>query len=174
MNETRELIHVFVNGEEIITTPSHPFYSPEKGWIAAGMLQNGDILFLSNKDHVIVENVVSEILKEPVTVYNFQVEGYHTYFVGNSSILVHNTCVKSKAKKIVPELFEKQYGLDAGTFHREIKPTILSKVKPNYKVGSNPDILMDKAKNIAYQGTNGYGFQDTGLNMIEIFKELGK
>ena len=67
---------------------------------------------------------------------------------------------------------EEEFNLSAGTFHREIKPMILSKVKPNYQVGKNPDILMDRAKNIAYQGVKGRGFQDTGLNMIDIFKEL--
>ena len=31
-------------------------------------------------------------LENPVTVYNFAVEDYHTYFVGENGILVHNTC----------------------------------------------------------------------------------
>ena len=31
VNETNELVHVHVNGEEIITTPEHPFYVPKKG-----------------------------------------------------------------------------------------------------------------------------------------------
>ena len=30
-NESDELVHVFVNGEEIITTPNHPFYVPKLG-----------------------------------------------------------------------------------------------------------------------------------------------
>ena len=30
VNQTSELVHVFVGGEEIITTPTHPFYSPVK------------------------------------------------------------------------------------------------------------------------------------------------
>ena len=32
VNEADELVHVFVNGEEIVATPKHPFYSPVKGW----------------------------------------------------------------------------------------------------------------------------------------------
>ena len=32
-----------MNGEEIITTPSHPFYSPVKGWTDAAQLRAGDI-----------------------------------------------------------------------------------------------------------------------------------
>jgi len=40
---------------------------------------------------VVVEKVQHEILEAPVTVYNFQVEDYHTYYVANG-VLVHNSC----------------------------------------------------------------------------------
>lgn len=33
INESEELIHVYVNQEEIVATPQHPFYVIEKGWI---------------------------------------------------------------------------------------------------------------------------------------------
>ena len=92
VNETDELVHVFVNGEEIVTTPSHPFYSPVKGWTDAIHLRAGDILVLLNGEYVVVEKVQHEILEAPVTVYNFHVEDYHTYYVTNAGVLVHNTC----------------------------------------------------------------------------------
>lgn len=91
VNETEELVHVFVNGEEIISTPSHPFYSPVKGWTDAVQLRAGDILVLVNGEYVVVEKVQHEILEAPVTVYNFQVEDFHTYYVANG-VLVHNRC----------------------------------------------------------------------------------
>ncbi len=97
VNETDELVHIFVNGEEIVTTPGHPFYSPVKGWTDAVQLRAGDILVLVNGEYVVVEKVQHEILEAPVTVYNFQVEGYHTYYVTNSGVLVHNTCFNPKA-----------------------------------------------------------------------------
>ena len=92
INETDELVHVHVNGEEIIATPSHPFYSPVKGWTDAVSLRAGDILVLVNGEYVVVEKVQHEILEAPVAVYNFQVEDYHTYYVTHSGVLVHNTC----------------------------------------------------------------------------------
>ncbi|MBQ5912834.1 MAG: hypothetical protein IIW93_07040, partial [Bacteroidaceae bacterium] len=95
INETDELVHVHVNGEEIITTPSHPFYSPVKGWIDAVHIRAGDILVLVNGEYVVVEKVQHEILETPIEVYNFQVEGYHTYYVGKIGILVHNSCSKN-------------------------------------------------------------------------------
>ena len=100
-NETTELVHVFVNGEEIITTNEHPFYVPVKGWTSAIELRAGDILLLQNGSYVIVEKVQHEILEHPVKVYNFEVEDFHTYYVGNCSVLVHNKCVvNSKGVKV--------------------------------------------------------------------------
>ena len=93
VNETYELVHVFVNGEEIVTTPGHPFYSPVKGWTDAVNLRAGDILVLVNGKYVVVEKIQHEILETPVTVYNFQVEDYHTYYVTNAGVLVHNKCI---------------------------------------------------------------------------------
>ena len=92
INETDELIHLTVNGEEIVSTPTHPFYSPVKGWTAACRLRAGDILVLVNGDYVVLEKVQHELLESPIRVYNFQVTDYHTYFVGSISILVHNRC----------------------------------------------------------------------------------
>lgn len=97
-NESDELVHVFVNGEEIITTPNHPFYVPECGWTLAIKLRAGDLLVLSNGEYVIVEAVQHEILESPVKVYNFEVEDFHTYFVGESSVLVHNDCASPNGR----------------------------------------------------------------------------
>ena len=90
VSETTDLIHVFVAGEEIQTTPLHPFYVAKFGWTDAVNLRAGDVLVLSNGEYVVVEKVQHEILESPVKVYNFEVEDYHTYFVGENPIWVHN------------------------------------------------------------------------------------
>ena len=59
-------------------------------------LRAGDILVLVNGEYVVVEKVQHEILEAPVTVYNFQVEDYHTYYVADSGVLIHNTCEKER------------------------------------------------------------------------------
>lgn len=56
-------------------------------------LRAGDILVLSNGEFVVVEWIQHEILESPVKVYNFKVEDFHTYFIGESSVLVHNDCM---------------------------------------------------------------------------------
>ena len=92
VSEKDEVVHVKVEGETITSTTEHPFYVPEKGWTAAIDLRAGDILVMSNGEYVVVEQVQHELLESPVRVYNFEVEDFHTYFVGDSSVLVHNTC----------------------------------------------------------------------------------
>ena len=53
-----------------------------------------------NGEYVVVEQVQHELLESPETTYNFEVEGFHTYYVGDDSILVHNMCAKQKNQKI--------------------------------------------------------------------------
>lgn len=103
INESDELVHIFVNGEEIISTPTHPFYSPVKGWTDAVHLRAGDMLVLVNGEYVVVEKVQHEILESPVKVYNFQVADYHTYYVADAGVLVHNKC-----KPTSPNQMQKQ------------------------------------------------------------------
>lgn len=93
-NETEEWVHVTVNGEEITCTPNHPFYSPVKGWTSAIDLRAGDILVMLNGEYVVVEQVQHELLENPEATYNFEVEDYHTYYVGETGVLVHNKCYK--------------------------------------------------------------------------------
>ena len=93
VNETSELTHIFVNGEEIVATPTHLFYCPVKGWTDAAHLRAGDILVLVNGEYVVVEKIQHELLENPVKVYNFQVQDYHTYYVAESGVLVHNRCL---------------------------------------------------------------------------------
>ncbi len=90
IRETTELVHLTINGELIKTTYEHPFYVKEHGFVNAGELYIGDKLLDSNGSTLIVEDRKVETIDEPVKVYNFQVEDFHTYYVGNIEILVHN------------------------------------------------------------------------------------
>ena len=92
VSESDKLVHIRLNGEEITTTPTHPFYVPQKGWTDAVELRAGDRLQLLNGEYVIIEQVQHELLESPVNVYNFEVADFHTYYVGSTSILVHNKC----------------------------------------------------------------------------------
>ena len=84
------LIHLVVGGEEIITTPNHPFYVKDRGFVNAGELLIGDCLISLSKNEAFVERYQTEITETPIDVYNIKVEDYHTYYVGCNRIFVHN------------------------------------------------------------------------------------
>ena len=95
-NISNEITHVTVTTEDgqtetIDATPHHPFYVEGKGWVDACALHAGMVVWLADGTKAIVTDVVTEGLEHPVTVYNFEVTDFHTYFVGDSGVLVHNT-----------------------------------------------------------------------------------
>ncbi len=86
------ILAVRVAGVEVRTTAEHPFYVLWKGWTGAAFLEDGDLLLSHDGQVLRVEGVTDT--GEVTTVYNFQVEEFHTYFVGGDgwgfSIWAHN------------------------------------------------------------------------------------
>ena len=100
VKETDEILHVSTSdGETIDTTTNHPFYVEEKGWVAAGDLVVGDTLVTVDGDEVEVTDLQLEKLAEPILVYNLEVEDFHTYFVSEYGVLVHNSYKSDHASK---------------------------------------------------------------------------
>lgn len=89
---------------------------PNKGWVAAGSLCAGDVLLLQNGNYTIIERIQYRSLETPIKVFNFEVADFHTYYVGKSAVLVHNTCQKFTAdQQAVIELArEHKAGLSQG------------------------------------------------------------
>ena len=90
VHDKKRLVYVYINGRRIDTTEEHPFWVERKGWILAGQLKKGDVLRLKSDDNVSVIDIEYIDLEEPVKVYNFEVEDWHTYFVSDINVLVHN------------------------------------------------------------------------------------
>ena len=132
-NETTEWIHVTVNGERITCTPEHPFYSPVKGWTSAIDLRAGDILVMLNGEYVVVEQVQHELLEGSETTYNFEVEGFHTYHVGEQSLLVHNLCKQELVKTEVHHVVEQCQKTKSGFSNAQIQASS-NKVTLDYSV----------------------------------------
>ena len=150
INQTDELVHVFVNGEEIVTTPTHPFYVPKVGWTSATHLRAGDILVLVSGEYVVVEQIQHEILEAPVTIYNFQVQDAHTYYVSESGVLVHNEC---KNKPTSQNQMQKQ--VEAGQAPSEVdrvdKPHVPGQ-QPHIHFKDGTAINMDGSKHDSHKG----------------------
>jgi hypothetical protein len=67
------------------------------GWVAAGELLIGDAVDQADGGAAVVISSIREEHSEGIAVYNFEVEGDHTYFVEDgrgkkTAIWVHNAC----------------------------------------------------------------------------------
>ena len=140
-HKVERLVHLIISGEEIITTVDHPFYVQGRGFIEAGSLLVGDKLISVNGEDLIIEDYHIESAEEPVSVYNFQVDDYHTYFVGDCAVWVHNA-----------ECTPKEYidSVESGE----------TELKTNKQKGNYGEMKMD-------QYYEGQGYDRVSLDSIE-------
>ena len=92
VREKDSVVRLSINGEAIEITHEHPFYVEGHGWTNASDLKVGDKVRLEDGTAGIVEKTKHAALDTPVTVYNFEAEDFHTYYVSEQKVLVHNTC----------------------------------------------------------------------------------
>lgn len=90
-NQRDDIIKLYVGEQIIETTDNHPFWVEGKGWVFADELQVGDKLQKADGSNLTIDKVEFVKLDKPVTVYNFTVADYHTYYVTDLGIWVHNT-----------------------------------------------------------------------------------
>ncbi|MEH1789028.1 MAG: polymorphic toxin-type HINT domain-containing protein [Nostoc sp.] len=99
VRETTALVDLYVDGEVISTTGEHPFWTPDRGWVEAKNLQVGSLL--QTEDGRVIDVDKIEKREGDFTVYNFKVEDFHTYFVSDLGILVHNAdCFGTHLKQL--------------------------------------------------------------------------
>ncbi|MHA6530788.1 polymorphic toxin-type HINT domain-containing protein [Paenibacillus sp. BAC0078] len=108
-HETDEIYKIQVGGQTIESTFNHPFYVKDKGWTFVKDLKVGDLLVQSDGNKLKIDSI--ELEHKLVTVYNMTVDEFHTYFVSDLGIWVHNTecsltiskAAARVAKKLSPE-----------------------------------------------------------------------
>jgi RHS repeat-associated protein len=121
---TKEIVTIEVsNKEALMTTPNHPFYVLRAGefnggdkvqyggWVDAKNIVIGDYLLGSTGEWLQVVSI--SFIQSNETVYNFEVEDNHNYFVGKQGVLVHNgpcddviQLAGKIASKFKPEFFQ--------------------------------------------------------------------
>lgn len=141
------LLELKIEGEHaaIEATPSHPFWVKRAGhaatWIPAGKMHAGDQV-LTEKG--IWEKVTEDVpLNRLATVYNFEVQDDHDYFVGASGILVHN--LGSCDFLVTP--------------NGDVIPV------PEGATGPNP---VDNGKGIQFNGGSGGNGLDPSVNNVRV------
>jgi hypothetical protein len=87
-----EVVYLHAAGRVIGTTREHPFYVKGQGWTPAFALRLGDEVALMDGGWLRIDGVADSGRR--ATVYNLEVEGDHTYFVGcdewGFSVWAHN------------------------------------------------------------------------------------
>jgi hypothetical protein len=135
--------------ETLGVTREHPFWVTDRGWVPAYALNPGDDLHSAAGTSVTVAQHPCETTFLEA-VYGLEVDGYHTYFVGESSVWVHN---KSKADNLdLPSLdgTGKVHGKlpgagDLGQYSKEelrqllaeLKASVQQRIQTNIQKGSD-------------------------------------
>lgn len=156
------LIRLAINGEVIETTDEHPFYVEGRGFTAAKELKAGDEVRLEDGTAARIESSETRQLDRPVKVYNFEVEDYHTYYVSEQKVLVHNTCMETV--KNTPRLVKTSYK----------KANYVGKVKS--KNGESPDdfSLPNAGRRGAFREAKRASGLPVSSNPISVRPAIGK
>ena len=166
IREVTTLVHLTVNGEEIITTIDHPFYVKNQGFIKAGELIVGDELLDVNGNILLVENFDVELTDKPVKVYNFQVEDFHTYHVSGLAILVHNAGGYERSQKYSNNWSDESLSKTVDKIAPDSKPVKTSSGKEIY---NNPKT----GKQVVYDTDGNYfRIEDTTLTGKRVYTDI--
>ena len=61
-----------------------------KGWLESGQLNVNESVLTSEETYEKIINIGIETLEEDIPIYNLEVKDYHTFYVGEEGVLVHN------------------------------------------------------------------------------------
>lgn len=116
--------------ETINTTEEHPFWIDGEGWRKASILEAG--MKLLDKHGNVTVTVMSQMaLEKKDTVYNFEVQDFSTYHIGELGVWVHN----ANCCDLVPIIVNGKQANVIGTGGNKIayavdEKTVIAKLKP--------------------------------------------
>ncbi len=122
----------------------------------------GDKLISVNGEDLTIEDYYIKLTEEPISVYNFQVEDFHTYFVGDCAAWVHNdTCTPAnkyldRTDENTGDRYYKRTLEDGKTY--EVKYTkgengdYYARFEPYATHPDFPDAVYPKEKNLTLTG----------------------
>ncbi|MDE6702006.1 MAG: hypothetical protein K2K10_13505 [Acetatifactor sp.] len=158
VSEFSDIAHVTIDGETIDATTTHPFYVEEYGFKPAGQLLAGEKVRLLDGGTGEVEAVTVEHLDEPVKVYNFEVEDWHTYYVAELGVLVHNKGCGTTTGNRPPNLSPEGAGRNGAYREAKRKNNIPMSEQP--KVTPNIDKRGNRQPGKTYEFENGIKIRD--------------
>ena len=163
-NTTKELGHIDIDGERITTTNEHPFYVKNKGWVKACELTENMVLCLQNGNFASIKSIEFETCHEPVAIYNFEVEDYHTYYVTKNNILVHNTC---DTKNEIHHIVERAQGKAS---RRGFSKLLIERIDNKISLTKEVHKEISRFYSSLYKDT-GMTFRNFLTNNVKLFSE---
>ncbi|MBQ3421558.1 MAG: hypothetical protein IJH34_07790, partial [Romboutsia sp.] len=127
-NNSKYIVHIKVNNEEIRCTLEHPFWLAKKGWVPAKDIQAGDEIETYNGQSVCVSEIIIDRLTEIIDIYNIEVEEASTYYVSELNLLVHNGGCGVSEEGIHSNPEKASYSSNAESSRKVVQANI---IKPN-------------------------------------------
>ncbi|MCG6146462.1 polymorphic toxin-type HINT domain-containing protein [Leptospira bandrabouensis] len=158
----------FADGTVLETTWNHPFRVKKQGhalekfsiettdWVQAKDLHPGDVALRADGKELVITDITIDEREE--TVYNFEVEKYHTYFVGEIGVWVHNADYKNLSmgyRELV--LFYTQNGKDYQGNYHEVGQKNDAGYRTFQDKETNSMLIMDKDGNTTRYYKDRYG-----------------
>ena len=180
VREVDTLVYVWINKELIQTTAEHPFFTPGL-WKPALSLKEGDEVLNYHGNWTKIDSIA--VKDTTCTVYNFEVEGNHNYYVGTIAILVHNTCSQTdyfkqlgfegESLENVQKLFNKS---EFRTIYNPLSPELKEQFlkafneapKALEKFGEQPGLI----KSWSVLQLKPKSFIKTDMSHLEVFHKL--
>ncbi|MCC5813481.1 MAG: hypothetical protein JJT78_01885 [Leptospira sp.] len=136
-------------------------------WTEAKELKSGDLTFTADGKLLAISSI--EVDGREETVYNFEVEDFHTYFVGEVGVWVHNENYLQKLKNLVK----------SGQFKSDNKIELENIEKTNKESISKYDEMMNEIRseeldsNIQWFSTGSLTqkFMDAGYRIVGFGKQ---
>jgi hypothetical protein len=154
-NVAAALVVLHCGRNTLEATPEHPLWVAEQGWKAAGQIQAGDELWTRSGERFAVTAIAHKQGQFPV--YNFEVEDFHSYFVGKDQLLVHSKCVFEVISNFRSRFFN--FGANVFLLDKKGMEHFLTRHHPDYWDGSvksvqtffDPRMSADELAGIAHE-----------------------
>ncbi len=166
---TRDTVYQVQSGAETIhATSDHPFFIGGQ-WLKVADLQVGDSVQTYEGGKIAISAI--NVVAGSTTVYNFEVEDYHTYYVSQAKVLVHNSgpCphttktakgvsnIAKNAKKMSPDDIGKFLNAGKDWHKSSAKGNFLKQFKKELKGDTNADFYIDKTTREVFLKSNKSG-----------------
>lgn len=99
VRQSDAITEVVTNNERFLVTRGHPLWVNGRQWQMAKQLRRGDILH--SADSAVKVEATRPVYRQ-TQVYNLVVADFHTYFVGDSRVMVHDNTIYAPPTVSVP------------------------------------------------------------------------